>query len=206
VLLAGPAGIGKSALVREIHRPMVRHRGYFISGKFDQFGRDTPYSALAQALRELVLRILGEPESRLVGWRRNLQAALGPNARVVLDVVPDLGRLLGPQPPVPEVPPAEAANRFHGTLRALIRAFADERHPVAIFLDDLQWSDLATLKLIEDLVGDPDLPHLLWIGAYRDAEVPPEHPLERTRGALQAAGAAVSTLILPPLHKPRSPA
>ncbi len=201
VLLAGPAGIGKSALVREIHRPMVRHRGYFISGKFDQFGRDTPYSALAQALRELVLRILGEPESRLVGWRRNLQAALGPNARVVLDVVPDLGRLLGPQPPVPEVPPAEAANRFHGTLRALIRAFADERHPVAIFLDDLQWSDLATLKLIEDLVGDPDLPHLLWIGAYRDAEVPPEHPLERTRGALQAAGAAVSTLILPPLHQ-----
>ncbi len=199
LLLAGPGGIGKSALVREIHRPMVRHRGYFISGKFDQFGRDTPYSALAQALRELVLRILGEPEARLIAWRASLQAALGSNARVVLDVVPDLERLLGPQPPIPELPPTESANRFHGTLRALIRAFADERHPVAIFLDDLQWSDLATLKLIEALVGDPELPHLLWIGAYRDNEVAPEHPLERTHAALKAAGATVERRTLSPL-------
>jgi predicted ATPase/signal transduction histidine kinase/tRNA A-37 threonylcarbamoyl transferase component Bud32 len=199
LLLSGPAGIGKSALIREIHRPMVRHRGYFISGKFDQFGRDTPYSALAQALRELVLRILGEPEGRLVGWRKALHEALGSNARVVLDVVPDLERLLGPQPAIPDLPPTESANRFHATLRALIRAFADERHPVAIFLDDLQWSDFATLKLIEALVGDPELPHLLWIGAYRDDEVTPDHPLERTIAALKAAGAAVSRRTLPPL-------
>ena len=201
VLLSGPGGIGKSALVREIHRPMVRHRGYFISGKFDQFGRDTPYSALAQALRELMLRILGEPEGRLVGWRKSLQEALGSNARAVLDVVPDLERLLGPQPALPELPPTESANRFQGTLRALIRAFADERHPVAIFLDDLQWSDFATLKLLEALVGDPELPHLLWIGAYRDDEVPPDHPLGRTCAALRAAGAVVSRRTLPPLTR-----
>lgn len=200
LLIAGPAGIGKSALIREIHRPVVQNRGYFVAGKFDQLGRNTPYSALAQGLRELVRHILGESSERLSMWRERLGAALEPNGRILLDVVPDLERLLGPQAPVPEVGATESANRFHATLRALIRAFADEHHPLVIFLDDLQWSDIATLKLIEELVGDPELRHLLWIGAYRDDETPPDHPLQQIIRSLEKAHATVSQRTLPPLE------
>ncbi|MBL9104203.1 MAG: AAA family ATPase [Myxococcales bacterium] len=201
VLLAGPAGIGKSALVREIHRPLVRHRGYFCSGKFDQLARSSPYSALTQALRGYLLQILGEPEQRLLGWRRELAGALAPNARVLFDTLPELAGLLGEQPAVPELAPAESANRFHAAMRALLRALAGERHSAAIFLDDLQWSDLATLKLIEELAGDPELPHVLWIGVYRDDEVGPDHPLARTIAAVVARGAAVTRRTLPPLGR-----
>ena len=199
VLLAGPPGIGKSALVRELHRPMLRSRGYFCAGKFDQLGRNSPYSALAQALRALMLHILGDQEARLQGWRAGLSAALAPNARVLFDTLPELERLLGPQPAVPALPPTESANRFHATLRALLRALAGEQHPVAIFLDDLQWTDPATCKLIEELVGDHELTHLLWIGAYRDGELDLDHPLARTLRRLAERGAAVTTRDLAPL-------
>ena len=201
VLLAGPAGIGKSALVREIHRPLVRHRGYFCSGKFDQLARNSPYSALAQALRGYLLQILGETEGRVAAWRAELATALAPNARVLFDTLPELGRLLVDPPPVPELPPTESANRFHAAFRALIRALAGERHPAVIFLDDLQWSDPATLQLIEALAGDPELPHILWIGAYRDDEVGPGHPLARTLAALADRGAAVLRRTLSPLAR-----
>ncbi|MBK7830047.1 ATP-binding sensor histidine kinase [Nannocystis sp.] len=199
VLLAGPPGIGKSVLVREIHRPMVLHRGHFCSGKFDQLGRNSPYSALAQALRGLMLHILGEQDARLLDWRATLSVALAPNARVLFDTVPELERLLEPQPSVPVLPPTESANRFHTALRALLRALAGERHPVAIFLDDLQWTDPATCKLVEELVGDAELTHILWIGAYRDTEVDLDHPLARALRRLDERGAAVTVRALPPL-------
>jgi len=199
VLIAGSSGIGKSALVCEVHRPVVEHRGYFVAGKFDQLGRATPYSALAKGLRDLIRQILGESPTRLARWRERLSRALEPNGAVLLDVVPELVNLLGPQTPVPDVAPTESANRFHATLRSLLHTLSDEQHPLVIFLDDLQWSDIATLKLIEELAGDPELCHLLWIGAYRDDETPADHPLQQAIRGLETTSATVQQLRLPPL-------
>ena len=199
ILLGGPGGIGKSALVRELQRPMAMRSGAFVTGKFDALDHGTPYSALTLALRELVLQLLGQPEVQLERWRTTIGESLGHNAQLVIEMIPELGALMGPQPEVPPLPAAEAANRFHDALRLLISAFARDDHPLAIVLDDLQWADLATLALIEDLVGDFELAHILWIGTYRDSEVPPEHPLTRLRSTLLDAGASVSTRILDPL-------
>jgi len=201
ILIGGPGGIGKSALVRELERPLAERRGAFVAGKFDALDHGAPYSALARALRELVLRILGTPEDRLREWRRALTGALGQNAQLVIQMIPELGTLLGPQPPVPKMPPAETANRFHAALRQLIGAFARDDHPLAIFLDDLQWADLATLTLIEDLVGGLELAHVLWIGTFRDSEVSSDHPLARMRAALIQAGASLTEKLLAPLSQ-----
>lgn len=201
ILIGGPGGIGKSALVRELKRPLAERRGAFVTGKFDALDHGAPYSALARALRELVLRILGAPEDRLREWRRALAGALGQNAQLVIQMIPELVTLLGPQPPVPKMPPAETANRFHAALRQLIGAFARDDHPLAIFLDDLQWADLATLTLIEDLVGDLHLAHILWIGTYRDSEVSSHHPLTRMRAALRESGASITEELLAPLSE-----
>ncbi|MCA9714425.1 MAG: AAA family ATPase, partial [Myxococcales bacterium] len=201
LLIGGPSGIGKSALIRELHREMVKLRGHFVTGKFDLQERDRPYAAVAQALRALARALLLEPEDRLRAWASALRTALGPNGQVALDLAPELERVIGPQPPLRPLPPSETANRFRVTTHALFKALAGERHPLVLFLDDLQWSDLATLQLIEQLAADPELTHVLWIGAYRDSEVPADHNLERAVAALLEAGAAVERLTLGPLDE-----
>ncbi len=199
MLVAGHSGVGKSALIHEVHKPITRARGYFISGKFDQFQRNIPYSGLVAAFRDLVRQLLTESDARLAGWRRELNAALAPNARVILDVLPDLELVIGPQPPVPELGAAEAANRFNRAIGQLLRALCAKDNVVALFLDDLQWADSATLNLLRVVLTDDGIRRLFLIGAYRDNEVDAMHPLTLAIRAVREGGGQVSNLTLAPL-------
>ncbi len=198
VLVSGYSGIGKSSLVNELHKPVVREQGLFVSGKFDQLRRDIPYSTIAQAFRQQVLDLLLDGEERVAGWRERLQAALGVNGQLVLDVIPRLELLIGKQPPVPELPLSEAQNRFHMVFRQFLGVFARKEHPLILFLDDLQWADSASLKLLADVLTHPDTRYLLTIGAYRENEVTAAHPLMMMLAELRK-GAAVHELVLAPL-------
>jgi PAS domain S-box-containing protein len=199
VLLSGYAGIGKSSVVHELHKVIVGPRGIFISGKFDQHKRDIPYATLAQAFQELARQILSKSEQEIIHWRHSVLEALGPNGQLMVNLVPELELVIGKQPPVPELPPQEAQNRFEAVLRGFLGAFARKEHPLVLFLDDLQWLDPATLRLLEQLVTDPKGQHLLLIGAYRDNEVTSHHPLMLTLGAIRKTQAIVREIELGPL-------
>ncbi len=199
VLVSGYAGIGKSSLVHELEKPIVRRHGLFVAGKFDPYEREVPYSTIVQALRQLVLDVLAEDEERRAEWRARLAGALGMNAQLVVDVIPPLELVIGPQPPVAELPPSDAERRFRAVFRRFIAAFACEERPLVLFLDDLQWADPAGLALVHDLVTEPDLRFLLVVGAYRDNEVTPAHPLVATVDAARSAGARHSRIAVGPL-------
>ena len=201
VLVSGYSGIGKSSVVNELHRVLVSRRGFFASGKFDQYKRDIPYSTLAQAFQSLARPLLGKSETELARWRHALLEALGPNGRLIVDLVPELKLIIGEQPPVPELPPQQAQGRFQLVFRRFIGVFARPEHPLALFLDDLQWLDPATVDLLEDLLTRPDVQHLMLIGAYRGNEVNFAHPLMRKLEAIRKAGATVQEIILTPLAR-----
>jgi predicted ATPase/transcriptional regulator with GAF, ATPase, and Fis domain len=200
LLVAGYSGIGKTSLVNEVHKPIVRMKGRFVSGKFEQLERGTPYAALLQALRALVRQVLAESEPRIAPLRERLALALGPNASVVAAVIPELSLLLGPQPPAPPLSPAEAQNRFNYAFESFLSVFARPEHPLVVFLDDLQWADSATTQLLARLLTNPAVRDLLVIGAYRDNEVSPDHPLMKVLAEIEEAGAAVQQIVLPPLR------
>ncbi len=199
VLVSGYSGIGKSSVVNELHKPLVPPRGLFASGKFDQFKRDIPYATLAQAFQSLLRPLLTKSEAELSKWSDALREALDPNGQLIVDLVPELRLIIGEQPPVPEVPPQDAPGRFQLVFRRFISVFARPEHPLALFLDDLQWLDAATLDLLEDLLTRMDVQHLLLIGAYRDNEVNPAHPLIRKLEAIRRAGGTVHEIRLLPL-------
>jgi PAS domain S-box-containing protein len=201
VLVSGYSGIGKSSLVNELHKVLVQPRGLFAAGKFDQYKRDIPYSTLAQAFQSLVRPLLAKNDSELAGWREAFREALGPNGRLIIDLVPELKLIVGEQPPVLELPPHDAQRRFQLVFRRFLAVFARPEHPLALFLDDLQWLDSATLDLLEDLLTQPDVRHLMLIGAYRDNEVNSAHPLIRKLEAIRKAGAVVHEIILAPLAR-----
>jgi PAS domain S-box-containing protein len=188
VLVSGYAGIGKSSVVNELQPVLVPPRGLFASGKFDQYKRDIPYSTLAQAFQSLIRPLLGKSEAELAPWRDALREALGPNAGLIVDLVPEVKLIIGETPPVPELPPQDAQRRFQLVFRQFIGGFTRPEHPLALFLDDLQWLDAATLDLLEDLLTRADLRHLMLIGAYRDNEVSAAHPLMRKLEAIRATG------------------
>ena len=196
LLIGGFSGIGKTALVNEVHKPIVQHQGYFVGGKFDQFRRDLPYSAVLQSFQELIRQILTESESRLAYWKSQLAEALGDNGRVIADVLPELELLIGSPPPVPELGPTESENRFQLVFKRFLRSFARREHPLVIFLDDLQWADLPSLRLLQNVLTDPGVQHLFVIAAYRDNEVDATHPLMVTLGELTDAAVAYETIVL----------
>jgi predicted ATPase len=201
VLISGYSGIGKSSVVNELQRVLVPRHGLFASGKLDQYKRDIPYSTLAQAFQSLIRPLLGKSDPELAGWREAFREALGPNGRLIIDLVPELKLIVGDQPPVPELPPHDAQRRFQLVFRRFLAVFARREHPLALFLDDLQWLDSATLDLLEDLLTQPDVQHLMLIGAYRDNEVNSAHPLIRKLEAIRKAGAVVHEIILAPLAR-----
>ncbi|MEH1771219.1 MAG: AAA family ATPase [Nostoc sp.] len=200
MLVSGYAGIGKSALVQEIYKPITQKRGYFISGKFDQFQRNIPYSAIADALQKLVQQLLSEPDEQVQQWRSLLLTALGSNGQLIVDVIPEVELIIGKQPPLPQVGPTEAQNRFNLIFQKFIRACCSHEHPLVIFLDDLQWVDSATLKLIELILSDREMQSLLLIGAYRDNEITQAHPLMATLEKLKQEPIAINQIMLAPLE------
>jgi len=201
VLVSGYSGIGKSSVVNELHKVLVPPRGLFASGKFDQYKRDIPYATLAQAFQSLIRLLLSKSEAELGSWRDALRQALGPNGLLIADLVPELKLIIGEQPPVPDLPPQDAQSRFQLVLRRFISVFARPEHPLALFLDDLQWLDAATLDLLEDVLTRPDVQHLMLIGAYRDNEVNSAHPLMLKLEGIRKAGAIVQEITLAPLAR-----
>ncbi|BCL37447.1 ATP-binding sensor histidine kinase [Nostoc sp. MS1] len=201
MLVAGFSGTGKTAVVNEIHKPIVRQHGYFIKGKFDQFNRNIPFSAFVQAFRELMGQLLSESDTQLQYWKTQILTALGNNAQVIIDVIPELEQIIGSQPPVPELSGNAAQNRFNLLFQKFIATFTTPEHPLVIFLDDLQWADLASLKLMQLLMSEANGGYLLIIGAYRDNEVSATHPLIFTCDEITKTGATVNTITLTALHK-----
>ncbi|SDS53730.1 AAA family ATPase [Bradyrhizobium canariense] len=201
VLVSGYSGIGKSALVQELHTALVSSGGLFASGKFDQHKRDIPYATLAQAFQSLIRHLLAKSDAELAPWRDALREALDSLGRLIVDLVPELQLIIGDQPPVPEASPQDAQRRFQLVVRRFIAVFAQPDHPLTLFLDDLQWLDTATLDLLEDLLTRSGLRHLLLIGAYRHNEVDASHPLTRKLEVIRRAGARVHEISLAPLTR-----
>jgi predicted ATPase/signal transduction histidine kinase len=198
LLISGYSGIGKSSLVNEIYKPILQQRGYFIAGKFDQFQRDIPYASLIQAFRMLMQQLLVESATNLQVWKTKLQQALGENAQVIVEVIPEVELLIGAQPPVPALGTTETQARFNRVFQAFIAVFAQKEHPLVLFLDDLQWADSASLKFIQALITDANIGYLLLLGAYRDNEVSASHPLIQTIAQLQEC-TIVNEIVLKPL-------
>lgn len=202
MLVAGYPGIGKTSLIQELYQPIVSQKGYFISGKFDQVGRNVPFAALIQAFRGLVQQLLTESEDRLAVWRAQLSQVLGPNGGLLAEVIPEIELVIGKQPTPPALGATEALNRFQLVFQNFVGVLAQREHPLVVFLDDLQWADSATLSLLQPLLTSPDNQFLFLIGAYRDNEVDAGHPLVRTLNALESAGARLHHTSLGPLELP----
>ena len=198
-LVSGYSGIGKTAVVMELYKSIPEKRGYFVSGKFDQLQRNTPYSALVSALTELVRQVLSETEDRLEDWRERILSGLGVNGQIIIDVIPELRLIVGQQPQVPPLGVQESQNRFNLVFQQFIRIFCAPEHPLVIFLDDLQWADSATLGWLHLILTDAQITSLLLIGAYRDNEVGPSHPLTLTVQQLRDTQVQVHEIVVKPL-------
>lgn len=199
VLVSGYAGIGKSVLVQELYKPITQQQGYFIAGKFDQFQRNIPYSAIASAFKFLVQQLLLESDIKLAQWREKLLSAFGTNGQVIVDIIPEIEQIVGSQPKSQILEPTETQNRLNRVFLNFLRVFCQKEHPLVIFLDDLQWADSATLKLLEVIMAEQQLGYLLCIGAYRDREVDVHHPLLKMRDRLQTKSVTIHNVVLTPL-------
>jgi predicted ATPase/signal transduction histidine kinase len=210
VLVAGSSGIGKTAVVNEIYRSTVqgsrygslRQSSYFIKGKFDQLHRDIPFSAFVQAFQSLMRQLLTEADDRLLEWRIRILSSLGENSQVLIDVIPELEQIIGAQPPVAELSGNAAENRFKRLFQKFLQIFATAEHPLVVFLDDLQWADVASLQLIQLVMSETKQPYLLLIGAYRENEVHETHPLMLSLAAIRRSPTSIHTLTLAPLTQP----
>lgn len=215
ILVEGFSGIGKTAVVNEIHKPIVRQRSYFIKGKFDQFQRDIPLSGLVQAFRDLIGQLLSQNDAQIQQWKAKILLKLGTQVQVIIDVLPELEQIIGKQPPVTELFGSAAQNRFNLLFKKFIQIFTTKEHPLVLFLDDLQWADTASLKLIQLLMCESKLSSpseeteqmyenkggLLLVGSFRDNEVSKAHPLSLTLKEIQKAGATINTITLAPLNQ-----
>ncbi|BAY62150.1 serine/threonine protein kinase with two-component sensor domain [Calothrix brevissima NIES-22] len=201
MLVAGFSGIGKTAVVNEVHKPITRQCGYFIKGKYDQFNRNIPFSAFVQAFRSLMGQILSASDIELAHWKEQILATVGENGQVLIEVIPELEYIIGSQPPVIELVGSASQNRFNLLFGKFIRVFTKKEHPLVIFLDDLQWADSASLNLLKLLMSESETGYLLVLGAYRDNEVFPAHPLMLTLNEIRQTGVNLNTLILAALNQ-----
>ncbi|WP_392533616.1 AAA family ATPase [Nostoc sp. C117] len=199
MLVAGFSGIGKTAVVNEVHKPIVRQRGYFIKGKYDQFNRNIPFSAFVQAFRDLMAQLLTESDPKIQEWKTKILSAVGDNGQVIIEVIPELEKIIGQQTPATELSGTAAQNRFNLLFQKFTQVFTSDKHPLVMFLDDLQWADSASLMLMQLLMADTK--HFLLIGAYRDNEVKPAHPLMLTLNDIQKTAATINTITLAPLSE-----
>ncbi|MEA2094110.1 MAG: AAA family ATPase, partial [Pseudomonadota bacterium] len=200
VLVAGYSGIGKTSLIQHIREPVVESNGYFVSGKYDQLDRSNPYSAILQAFWGLVKQILTETDADIEQWKQRMLSALGVNARVIIEVIPELELIIGEQPPVPELKPVESQNRFNFYFQRFIAVFANPERPLVLFVDDLQWASMSSIRLLQSWVSGINVGGLLVIGAYRDNEVDATHPLRSVIRELREAGGILDEIDLQPLN------
>jgi len=199
MLVAGDPGIGKSALINEVHKPILERRGYFIAGKYEQFRSDVPYSSVMQAFQRLIRQLLSESEERISFWANQIQKAVGVNGKLITDLIPSMELIIGKQAEVEVLGAEESRNRFEHVFRNFIRVFATAEHPLVFFLDDLQWADNASLLLVKNILTDHNSKHLLMIGAFRDGDVNFTHPLHVVLGDLSKAGVPIDRVSLPVL-------
>jgi predicted ATPase/signal transduction histidine kinase/tRNA A-37 threonylcarbamoyl transferase component Bud32 len=199
VLVSGYSGIGKSSLVLELETPSAKSGSAFLSGKFDQVQRDVPYSTIVRAFRDHVVAVLADTDEAVARFRDRLDAALGPNADLIAQMFPEVERLLGPRPSVPGLARSEEETRFHHVFRQFLSVFTEGGKTVVLFLDDLQWADSASLRLLTRVLAHPDTPHVLTIGAYRDNEVFASHPLVLALEELRQLGTTATNVVLQPL-------
>ncbi|MEG4012457.1 MULTISPECIES: ATP-binding sensor histidine kinase [unclassified Microcoleus] len=200
ILVSGSSGIGKTALINEIDRQIVRRKGYFTSGKCDQFKRGIPYAALIQAFQTLIRQLLTESEKKIQIWKEKLLKALGTNGRVIIEVIPEVELIMGSQPPIPQLESGESQNRFYLVFQKFLGVFTSKKHPLVLFIDDLQWVDSASLKLLQLLMMSLDSQYFLLIGAYRDNEVNEAHSLTLLLNEIQKAGVKVNQIDIQPLN------
>ncbi|NQE35800.1 trifunctional serine/threonine-protein kinase/ATP-binding protein/sensor histidine kinase [Microcoleus asticus] len=200
MLVSGYSGIGKSCLVNEVHKPVAAKRGYFIAGKFDQFKRNIPYASLIQAFQSLLRQLLTEDSEKIAVWKEKILTAVSQNGSLIINVIPELELIVGHQPEVPQLSSHESQNRFNRVFQQFFKVFCQPEHPLVVFLDDLQWADSASLKLIQLLMRDRDSQYLLMIGAYRDNEVNPAHPLIQTLEKIRESRAAINNITVKPLQ------
>ena len=196
MLIAGTSGIGKTAIVNEVHKPITRQRGYFIKGKFEQFNRNIPFLALVQAFRDLMTQLLTESDAQIEQWKTKILTTLGENGQVIIEVIPELERIIGKQPSVPELSGSAVQSRFNLLFQKFIQVFTTQEHPLVIFLDDLQWADSASFKLMYLLMSEANNSYLLVIGAYRDNEVSSAHPLMLTIEEMRQEAIVVNHIVL----------
>ncbi len=196
ILISGSAGVGKSALVNEVHKPITAKRGNFISGKFDQYQRNIPYSAISQAFNQLCNHLLSESTATFRKWQHKILAAVGNKGQVLIDVIPNLELVIGQQQAVPQVGLQETQNRFNLVCQSFIKVLCQPEHPLVLFIDDLQWADTASLSLLRTIMSDKEIQHLLIIGAYRDNEVDARHPLKITLDDIKQESGLLSAIDL----------
>lgn len=199
VFVSGQSGIGKSILINEVNKPIVEYKGYFISGKYELLKRASPYYAIVYALQGLIKQILSESQGSISYWKETILSAISPNGKILIDVIPELELLIGHQKPVPEVGPEESQNRFNSVSQDFIKVLCSSEHPLVIFLDDLQWADAPSLKLIQNILNDPDIKYLMLILSFRDNEVYPDHILSILLESLKREGFQYKEIYLKPL-------
>ncbi len=199
VFISGNPGIGKSALVNEIQKSVITKNCYFISGKYDRFRTEVPYSSIIAAFQGLIRRLLSETEAQIDIWKQKLLSALGANGNVIINVIPEIKYIIGEQPEIQVIGPEEALNRFNLVFDNFAKVFSTKAAPLVLFLDDLQWADAASFELLKILLTDPDLNYFFFIGAYRDNEVDQSHPLMKTANTLSRTDIQIDTVPLAPL-------
>jgi predicted ATPase/signal transduction histidine kinase/CheY-like chemotaxis protein len=199
--VSGSTGTGKTALINEIHIPVLKNNGYYISSKFEHLIREIPYNAIIKAFKLLIRQLLDEKEEEIIRWKKLILDAINPNAGLLADIIPELKLIIGEQESVPEVGPAEAQNRYNFYFQRFVRVFADKKHPLVLFLDDLQWADSASLNLVKVLITDPETRYLFIIGAYRDNEINESHKLLKTIDEISSAGIKIKNIYLKPLDE-----
>jgi len=199
LLVTGVPGVGKSFLVDELHKPIVASRGYYISGKFEQFRQNVPYSAIIQAFIKLIRQLLVESNDKLNSLKKQIQEALGDNAKVITDILPQLKAIIGEPREVPQLGPEESENRFHYVFKNFLRVFTGSGHPLLLVLDDLQWADMASLNLIQNVFADPANGPFLLIGIYRSNEVSDFPALNKILDEIKSSNLRSETIHITPL-------
>jgi predicted ATPase/signal transduction histidine kinase len=199
MLISGYSGTGKTAIVNEAYKSRFTNRSYFSWGKFEKLQRNIPYLAIIQCFRNLLQQILAENLEQINYWKNHFLSFLGNNGQIIIDSIPELELVIGPQAPALELGSTEAKNRFNQVFQSFAQAFMEPEHPLILFLDDLQWADLGSIKLIEYLINNSNNKHLLLIGAYRDNEVSSLHPFAQMLDSINNQNAIVNHIFLQPL-------